>query len=118
MAMPANLYPAMDPHQEKISSRRHPRTLFSVPITLRHLCRGGVRASRGISLDLAEGGLGAIVQGEVYVGDTVAIDLRLSEQLLTTVAIVRHTSNVRSGFEFVGLTPEERLQITNAMGNS
>jgi PilZ domain-containing protein len=116
--MPANLYPAIDPHQEKLSPRRHPRTLFSVPITLRHLCRGGVRASRGITLDLAEGGLGAIVQGDVHVGDTVAIDLRLSEQLLTTVAIVRHTSSVRSGFEFVGLTPEERLQIMSVIGQS
>jgi hypothetical protein len=54
-----------------------------------------VRATRGISLDLGEGGLGAIVQGGVHLGDTVAIDLRLSEQLLTTVAIVQHTSSVR-----------------------
>jgi hypothetical protein len=77
-----------------------------------------VRASRGITLDLAEGGLGAIVQGDVHVGDTVAIDLRLSEQLLTTVAIVRHTSSVRSGFEFIGLTPEERQQITSVIGQS
>lgn len=116
--MTANLHPAIDPYQERLSPRRHARTLFSVPITLRHLCRGGVRASRGITLDLAEGGLGAIVQGDVHVGDTVAIDLRLSEQLLTTVAIVRHTSSVRSGFEFIGLTPEERLQITSVIGQS
>lgn len=98
--------------------RRHPRALFSVPITLHHLSPGGVRTTRGISLDLGEGGLGAIVQGDVHVGDTVAIDFHLSEQLLTTVAIVRHASNVRSGFEFVGLTPEERLQITQVVGES
>ena len=30
------------------------------------------------------------------------------------VAVVRHT-NVRSGFEFVGLTPEERLEIANVI---
>jgi hypothetical protein len=77
-----------------------------------------VRASRGISLDLGEGGLGALVEGDVRVGETVAIDLRLSEQPLTTVAIVRHTSSVRSGFEFVGLTPEERLEITSVIGNT
>jgi len=29
--------------------------------------------------------------------------MRLSEQLLTTNAIVRPTSSVRSGFEFVGV---------------
>ena len=100
------------------SARRHPRTLFSVPIILRHLCRGGVRATRGVSLDLGAGGIGAIVQGDVHVGDTVGIDLELRELILTTVAIVRHTSSVRSGFEFVGLTPEERMQITSVIGTA
>jgi len=98
--------------------RRHVRTLFSVPITVRYLGPGGVRASLGITLDLGEGGLGALVQNSIVAGDTVAIDLRLSEQLLTTVAIVRHSSSVRSGFEFVGLTQEERLQITSVIGHS
>jgi len=116
--MSAHIHPALQPHQAHEPSRRHPRILFSVPITVRHLCRGGVQATHGISLDLGEGGLGAIVQGDIYVGETVAIDLRLSEQLLTTVAIVRHSSSVSSGFEFVGLTPEERLQITNVIGQS
>ncbi len=58
------------------------------------------------------------MQGEVSVGETVAIDFLLSDQPITTVAIVRHTSDVRSGFEFVGLTPEERLQITQMIGHS
>jgi hypothetical protein len=98
--------------------RRHPRALFSVPITLLYLSPGGVRTTRGISLDLGEGGLGAIVQGEIHVGETVAIDFRLSDQLLNTVAIVRHTSSVRSGFEFLGLTPEERLQIASIVGTT
>jgi len=89
-----------------------------IPITVRHLSRGGVRTVRGISLDLGEGGLGAIIEGDVHVGDTVAIDLRVTGQSLTTVAIVRHASVVRSAFEFVGLTPEERVQITSVIGHS
>jgi hypothetical protein len=117
-AIPAHIHPAIESHEANLASRRHTRMLFTVPITLRHLCRGGVRASHGISLDLGEGGMGAIVQEEVRVGDTVAIDLPLREQLLSTVAIVRHSSNVRSGFEFVGLTPEERLQITSVIEES
>jgi len=72
--------------------------------------------SRGISLDLGVGGLGAIIRGDVVVGDTVAIDFQLREQVLTTVAIVRHTSGACSGFEFVGLTAEERSRITRAIG--
>lgn len=116
--MPFHVPAVIESDDLGISNRRYARTLFSVPIILRHLCRGGVRATRGVSLDLGEGGVGAIVQGDVHVGDTVAIDLELSEQVLSTVAIVRHTSHVRSGFEFVGLTPEERTQITNVIGQS
>jgi hypothetical protein len=92
--------------------------LFSIPITLRRCCRGGVKSTHGISLDLGEGGLGAIVQGEVCVGETVAIDFQLCDQPVTTVAIVRHTSNVNSGFEFVGLTRAERSQIATLVGQS
>ena len=109
---------AIEPHETSVPFRRYPRSLFSVPIAVHHLCEGGVRTSRGISLDLGEGGLGAIVQASMRVGDTVAIDLQMGKQLLTTVAVVRHTSSVRSGFEFVGLTPEERLQITDLMGHT
>jgi hypothetical protein len=115
--MPSDLDLPIKPHDANEPFRRHARTLFSVPVSLRHLSPGGVRATRGISLDIGEGGMGAIVQGNVQIGDTVAIDLRLWEQSLTTVAIVRHTSGVRSGFEFVGLTPDERIKIANAIPN-
>jgi hypothetical protein len=101
-----------------ISARRHARALFSVPITLHHLTGGGVRTTRGVTLDISECGLGALVQGTLQVGETVAIDVLLPEHPLRTVAIVRHASKVQSGFEFLGLTAEERLQITNLMGHS
>lgn len=76
---------------------------------------GGVKKARGITLDLSESGLGALVQGDLRVGETVEIDLPLPERTLNAVAIVRHTSSVRSGFEFVGLTKEERANITSAV---
>jgi len=98
--------------------RRFPRALFSAPLTLRGLAPGGIRTSRGISLDISEGGLGALVQGALRVGETVEIDLPLPGHVLNAVAIVRHTSTMRSGFEFLGLTPEERAEITNAVGGS
>ena len=96
--------------------RRHPRALLSVTLQLRHLMAGGIRASRGISLDISEDGLGALVQGDLRLGETVEIDLHLPENLLSTVAIVRHTSTLRSGFEFLGMTPEERLKVANTCG--
>ena len=96
--------------------RRHRRALFSVPVTFHHLAAGGVRTSHGISLDISEGGLGALVQGRLEVGETVALDLPLAERLLSAIAIVRHSSDLSSGFEFVGLTPEERMQILSVTG--
>lgn len=98
--------------------RRHPRALFSVPITFHHLTAGGVRTSHGISLDISEGGIGALVRGSLHVGDTVALNLSLAGNELKTVAIVRHTSNVSSGFEFVGLTADERSQIVSIAGST
>jgi hypothetical protein len=91
--------------------QKHPRTFCSVPLTLRHLLPGGISTSRGISLDLSLGGLAAIVQDHLQVGETVEIDLKLSAGSLSAVAIVRHTSSTRTGFEFVGLTSDERRQI-------
>ena len=97
-------------------ARRHRRELFTVPLTLRHLTGRGVRTSHGISLDISEGGIGALVQGSLRVGETVAIDIPQPECTLSAVAIVRHTSSVSSGFEFVGLAPEERLKILSVAG--
>ncbi len=116
--MSAHISPGVESPRGAPSDRRHTRALFSVPIIVRHLCQGGVRIAQGISLDVAEGGLGALVLADLLVGETVAIDLCFSQHPLTTVAIVRHTSSVRSGFEFVGLKPEERLQIMNLVGSA
>jgi PilZ domain len=115
--MSVHLRPAIRTHEAHQFNRRHPRILLSVPITVRHLCRGGVRRTHGISLDLGEGGLGALVQGDLRVGEMVEIDVHIPERPLNAVAIVRHASSVRSGFEFLGLTAEERQHITNAIGN-
>ena len=94
--------------------QRHPRALFSVPITVRHLMAGGVQTTRGVSLDISESGLGALVQGVLHVGDTVTINLNLPGHVFNAVAIVRHSSTMRSGFEFLGLTKEDRSRIVRA----
>ena len=97
------------------SIRRYPRVLFSAPVTLRHLIGGGVRKLRGITLDVSQGGLGALIDGDLRPGEVVDMDLRVGDTILSAVAIVRHTTNVRSGFEFLGMTPEERLHIAGVI---
>lgn len=94
--------------------RRHPRTLFSVPITVDHPSGDGVRSTHGISLDISEGGLGALVETKLRVGETVAVHLPLPNHDLTTVAVVRHSSKHRSGLEFVGITPDQWSELSMA----
>lgn len=91
--------------------RRHLRIAFSVPLTVHHLASGALQRSHGISLDLSEGGLGALVESQPSVGDAVEIDIQLPGNPLSAVAIVRHASTARCGFEFLGLTSTERSQI-------
>jgi hypothetical protein len=100
------------------SVRRHLRTLHTVPVTLRQLVTGGILTTRGISIDISEGGIGALVQGVLRVGETVEMDFQLDDQALRTVGIVRHSCSTRSGFEFLGLTAEERLHIANVIGHA
>lgn len=99
-------------------SQRHRRMLLTVPLMLHYLVPGGVRFTQGISLDISEGGLGALVKGELRVGDTVSLELRLSDADLKAVAIVRHSLSGRSGFEFLGLTPDEKHQIARLVGTA
>ena len=96
--------------------RRHPRSPYSVPIFFHGFATGFVRTTRGISVDISEGGVGALVQGTLRVGEMGSIDVPLPQHVLTTIAIVRHTSDMSSGFEFVGLTAEERTEIQSIAG--
>ena len=94
--------------------RRHPRLPFSVPITLHHLKAGIARTFAGMSLDLSEGGFGVLVNGQLREGETVEVDLPLAQKLPHLIAIVRYSASDRSGLEFLGLTPEERSEISTA----
>lgn len=115
--MPLASFPAW-PKNCAQGSQRYPRTLFSVPVMLQHLVPGGVRSIRGITLDISEGGLGALVQSGLRVGETVSLEFALPDHDLKAVAIVRHSSSSRSGFEFLGLTPEERQRIASLVGSA
>jgi len=81
---------------------------------LRYLLPDGLRTTRGMSVDISEGGMAAVVQAGLHVGETVEINLALPASPLHTLAIVRYVTGGRSGFEFLGLTPEQRSKISHA----
>jgi hypothetical protein len=92
--------------------RRHLRYPFSVPLTVLHLLPDGFRSCHGISVDLSEGGLGAILTDDLRVGEIVKVDLPLPSGSVIMAAIVRHSNHRRAGLEFLGLTLEERQRIS------
>jgi len=58
--------------------------------------------------------MAAIMPDSLRVGEIVEIDLPLPVGLFNTLATVKYNAANRSGFEFAGLSAQERQQITLA----
>ena len=102
----------------KTAEREFPRALFSVPFQLHPLTSPDRHPIRAISVDISQGGIGALVQGSLHVGETVEIELSLAGHRLKAPAIVRYTSPVRCGFQFLNLGKDERQRITRLVGRA
>ena len=94
-------------------ARRHPRFLVSVPASLARPRQSGMPAVHGLSLDLSQSGVSAVLCGPPAVGERVRLSLQFSGASLEILAIVRHSHSTRSGFEFVDLSPAHRELIEN-----
>jgi hypothetical protein len=92
--------------------RRERRYVSSVPVVLQRFLRFGPFVTRGVSLDISERGMSALVCGAPRVGETVVIELPLPHSPIELLATVRHSSDAKSGFEFYPLSSiaEERIQ--------
>jgi PilZ domain-containing protein len=109
--MPTDIH--AEPGAPKINGiRRHRRYLFSVPLRVQHLLAEGSGTTHGITLEISEGGMSAIVQGDLRIGEIADVDIPLPAGPLSALAIVRHKTAGHFGFEFLGLKPEER-QLLN-----
>jgi TonB family protein len=84
-----------------------------VPVRVSVRGAAGTAGIPGRSLDLGEGGIAAILAGEVRVGDPVGIEFLLPEMGLGlhTKAVVRHHADLRCGLEFFGLSLEQQAMI-------
>lgn len=91
--------------------RQHRRVMFSIPFSLCRVVAEGISFSHGVSVDISEGGLGAIVEGRLRVGERVQVNFPAHLCNLNTSAVVRHTSSVRAGFQFVGLNDSDRRHL-------
>jgi TonB family protein len=100
--------------------RRIPRYSVAIPVDITVLRSGAPASIPGRSLDLGEGGVAAVLAAELQLGEWVAVEFQLpnSAQALQTKAVVRHHNQLRCGFEFLGLSGDQRSMIRHWAGNS
>ena len=101
------------PHKEKPWStpRAFPRFLLDIRLTIR-----AKEILHGRTKDLGEGGLGAVIPGNIAIGDVVALEfqLPLSNEALAFQAEVRYRQGFQYGFCFLHPTDEQRQLIRRA----
>ncbi len=93
--------------------RRRLRYPVLVPLDVTVLRSGIPDTLPGRSVDLGEGGVAAMLAGELLPGESVGIEIHLpvGSKPLRARALVRHHDRLRAGMEFVGLTSEQQAAI-------
>jgi TonB family protein len=108
------------PGQEQPSRRRSLRYRVQTPLDVTVLRSGIPDTLPGRSVNLGEGGVAAVLAGELSPGEAVGVEISLPlvTGLLRTRALVRHQDKLRSGLEFVGLSAEQRAAIRDWAGET
>jgi len=101
------------PVLEETRERVFPRHPINITLDLIALRSGVPDNLPGRCTDISEAGVGAVVAGELSAGGQVAVELRLPNVgvPVRARALVRYQSRLRCGFEFVGLSVEQREMI-------
>ena len=100
--------------------RRIPRYPVAIPVDVTVLRSGLPSSIPGRSLDIGEGGVAAVLAAELQTGEWVAVELHLPNigHALQTKAVVRHHNQLRCGFEFLGLSRDQRYMIRHWAGTT
>ena len=100
--------------------RRIPRYPVAVPVDVTVLRSGLPSSIPGRSLDIGEGGVAAVLAAELQTGEWVAVEFQLPNvgYSLQTKAVVRHHNQLRCGFEFLGLSRDQRYMIRHWAGTA
>jgi hypothetical protein len=91
--------------------RAFPRFLLDIRLVIR-----ADEVLHGRTKDVGEGGLGAVIPGNIAIGDIVAVEfqLPLSNELLSLQAEVRYRQGFQYGFSFLHATERQRELIRRA----
>jgi c-di-GMP-binding flagellar brake protein YcgR len=88
--------------------RKYPRFRFSAPIIVR---LANAPQVRGMSVEISESGMSAMVGADLKVGDAVELEPVGGG---ICAAVVRRSFGKLCGFEFVNLSPEQARKIREA----
>lgn len=89
---------------EVVDLRRHPR--FKVEVDIRVYPRESP-VVRGHTVDISESGISAMLREEVPLGEVVRLELALPVGEVEVLAMVRHRTAFRYGFQFVEASSAE-----------
>ena len=111
---------AQAPGQDRPSRRHGMRYRLRTPLDVTVLRSGRPDTLPGRLVNLGEGGVAAMLAGELLPGETVGVEIRLPlvANPLRTRAQVRHHDKLRSGLKFVGLSVEQQATIRNWAGGA
>ncbi len=95
------------------AARRTHRYNLAVPIDVTVLRSGVPDCIPGRAVNVCEGGLGAVVAGELHSGDSVGVEFRLpaTGSQFHAKAVVRYESRLQFGLEFQSLSQQQRDMI-------
>lgn len=98
---------------DRPSRRRCLRRMAKLPVDVTVLRSGIPDTFPGRAVDLGEGGVAAVLAGELTAGEAVAVELQFSPEdtPLRVRALVKHHDRLRSGMEFQGLSVEQKAAI-------
>ena len=97
------------------SRRRVPRFRMHVPVDVTVLRSGSFETLPGRAFNVCEGGIGAMVAGELRTGESAAVEIQLSDvcEPLCTRVTVRYQDRLRCGLEFAAISADQRAIIRN-----
>ena len=96
--------------------RAHKRYLLDVRLVVKTMTAKSSETLLGRTKDIAEGGLGATIPGNIKIGEIVEIELQLPEtaELLKFKAEVRYRQGFQYGFKFLQADEKQREMIRRA----
>ncbi len=101
------------PARDRTPRPRAPRFPAAIPVDVTVLRSGIPYTIPGRSTNFGEGGMGAMLAGELTPGDLVGVVFRVPDidAPIRARALVRHQLRLQCGLSFVGLLPEQQMTI-------